>query len=62
MYINAQKINKLRKVLAEEAVVEFGILNVEHWRLVEMRLQTLLMVGLEEGDIKDVEDNKKRKE
>jgi len=61
MYIKPNKINRLREILAKEAEVEFGFLTVEHWKLVEMRLQTLIMVNLGEEDIQEVNESRKQK-
>jgi hypothetical protein len=60
MYIKPNKINRLREILAKEAEVEFGFLTVEHWKLVEMRLQTLIMVNLGEEDIQEVNESRNK--
>lgn len=44
--IGYKKIQLLRELLKEEMVKEFsGSFTMEHWRLLEMRVQTVLMVG-----------------
>lgn len=54
---NYKQIQKMREALLEETKESFGLLNVEHHKLVEMRVQTAIMAGLIDNDI-DKEKNK----
>ena len=47
----------MRDSLFEEMKESFGILNIEHHKLVEMRVQTAIMAGLLDNDI----DKEKKK-
>ena len=50
------RLVKLRQQLKAELVAEFGLISfaVEHASLIEQRLQSILMAGLDEKDDKDV--------
>lgn len=48
-----KKIQEMRGLLFEEMKQQFGpILNIEHLKLLEMRLQTAIMAGLMDQDIR----------
>lgn len=51
MTYNYKQIKKMREDLFEELKDSFGILNVEHHKLLEMRVQTAIMAGLMDNDI-----------
>lgn len=44
------KLRKLRQTLYEELLTQFPTLTLEHYRLLEMRIQTAIMAGLLEMD------------
>jgi hypothetical protein len=48
-----KKIQEMRGIIFEEMKEVFGDrLTVEHWKLVEIRVQTAIMAGLFDNDIK----------
>ncbi len=57
MAYNYKQIQKMRATLFEEMKESFGIVNIEHHKLVEMRVQTAIMAGLVDQDI----DKEKKK-
>mgnify|MGYP003647380677 CR=1 FL=1 len=59
MVYDYKKIQEMRSMLFEEIKTRFGILNVDHHMLVEQMLQTCVMAGLFDSDIKkEVRDNR----
>lgn len=60
MSYDYKKIQEMRAIIFEEMKESFGAgLNVEHLKLVEMRVQTAIMAGLVDSDIKkEVQDTR----
>lgn len=58
---NYKKIQEMRAILIEEIKQLFPIINIDVLNLVEKRLQTAIMSGLFDDDIKlEVPDNRKK--
>lgn len=54
---NYKKIQEMRAMLTEEVKLSFPTINAEILLLVEERLQTAIMAGLLDGDIKEEVDD-----
>lgn len=54
---NYKQIQKMREALFQEMKDSFGVLTIEHFKLLEMRIQTAIMAGLIDQDI----DKEKKK-
>lgn len=62
MKIPYDKIRKLRELILEETKNQFGaVLNVDHHILVEHRLQSALLAGLDDVDVSKEKGNFNKK-
>lgn len=50
--LSYKKIRELRKLIWSEIESEFKAISVEHYMLAEMRLQSVIMAGLDDDDVK----------
>ena len=49
---NYEKLQKLRDLIISEMRESFPTMTTEHYMLVEMRLQSVIMAGLDDTDVK----------
>lgn len=51
--IQYKEIRELRELLLDEMQNEFSVITIEHYQLIEMRIQNILLAGITSKNLKD---------